>query len=161
MPMKDWLLKKIRVKGVKLQFWGWVVFKAYTTWRNVMWKLEHASCAAEKVVLGGFHMEEIYRHVRGVEVELIILNSHFNFLPLPPLSTVVKGGESHKSIDLTGNPILRVYYNSRVSVTKIVSLESSQHCITNPIPTFLSFCFLKTKTPLQAFSRQFCYEILS
>ncbi|XP_070587286.1 CDP-diacylglycerol--inositol 3-phosphatidyltransferase-like isoform X2 [Erythrolamprus reginae] len=28
-------------------------------------------------------------------------------------STVVKGGESHKSIDLTGNRILRVYYNSR------------------------------------------------
>ncbi|KAJ7314059.1 hypothetical protein JRQ81_005978 [Phrynocephalus forsythii] len=28
-------------------------------------------------------------------------------------STVVKGGESHKSIDLSGNRILRIYYNSR------------------------------------------------
>ncbi|KAH0626398.1 hypothetical protein JD844_001359 [Phrynosoma platyrhinos] len=28
-------------------------------------------------------------------------------------STVVKGGESHKSIDLSGNRILRVYYSSR------------------------------------------------
>ncbi|KAL7977517.1 hypothetical protein Chor_009466 [Crotalus horridus] len=33
--------------------------------------------------------------------------------PESALCTVVKGGESHKSIDLTGNPILRVYYNSR------------------------------------------------
>uniref|UniRef100_A0A8D0L780 CDP-diacylglycerol--inositol 3-phosphatidyltransferase n=1 Tax=Sphenodon punctatus TaxID=8508 RepID=A0A8D0L780_SPHPU len=30
-------------------------------------------------------------------------------------STVVKGSESHKSIDLSGNPILRLYYSSRVS----------------------------------------------
>ncbi|XP_015275021.1 PREDICTED: CDP-diacylglycerol--inositol 3-phosphatidyltransferase [Gekko japonicus] len=28
-------------------------------------------------------------------------------------STVVKGGESHKSIDLSGNRILRIYYSSR------------------------------------------------
>uniref|UniRef100_A0A452GR49 CDP-diacylglycerol--inositol 3-phosphatidyltransferase n=1 Tax=Gopherus agassizii TaxID=38772 RepID=A0A452GR49_9SAUR len=32
-------------------------------------------------------------------------------------SSVVRGSDSHKSIDLTGNPVLRVYYTSRVSDT--------------------------------------------
>uniref|UniRef100_A0A670J9I3 CDP-diacylglycerol--inositol 3-phosphatidyltransferase n=1 Tax=Podarcis muralis TaxID=64176 RepID=A0A670J9I3_PODMU len=36
-------------------------------------------------------------------------------------STVVKGGESHKTIDLSGNPILRVYYSSRSCPDRLVS----------------------------------------
>lgn len=30
------------------------------------------------------------------------------------LSSVIKGATSHKAIDLSGNPILRMYYTSRV-----------------------------------------------
>lgn len=33
------------------------------------------------------------------------------------LSSVVRGSESHKMIDLSGNPVLRIYYTSRVSVS--------------------------------------------
>lgn len=32
-----------------------------------------------------------------------------------PTSSVVRGSESHKMIDLSGNPVLRIYYTSRVS----------------------------------------------
>lgn len=35
--------------------------------------------------------------------------------PFLLLSSVVRGSESHKMIDLSGNPILRIYYTSRVS----------------------------------------------
>uniref|UniRef100_A0A674JMR1 CDP-diacylglycerol--inositol 3-phosphatidyltransferase n=1 Tax=Terrapene triunguis TaxID=2587831 RepID=A0A674JMR1_9SAUR len=42
-------------------------------------------------------------------------------------SSVVQGSDSHKSIDLTGNPVLRVYYTSRVSET-----PSCQTCSLRP-----------------------------
>lgn len=32
-------------------------------------------------------------------------------------SSVVRGSESHKTIDLSGNPVLRIYYTSRVSIS--------------------------------------------
>ncbi|XP_051001245.1 CDP-diacylglycerol--inositol 3-phosphatidyltransferase isoform X2 [Acomys russatus] len=32
-------------------------------------------------------------------------------------SSVVRGSESHKMIDLSGNPVLRIYYTSRVSIS--------------------------------------------
>lgn len=38
---------------------------------------------------------------------------------IPPAfspSSVVRGSESHKLIDLSGNPVLRIYYTSRVSI---------------------------------------------
>lgn len=34
------------------------------------------------------------------------------------LSSVVRGSESHKMIDLSGNPVLRIYYTSRVSLCR-------------------------------------------
>uniref|UniRef100_A0A8C2MSQ5 CDP-diacylglycerol--inositol 3-phosphatidyltransferase n=1 Tax=Cricetulus griseus TaxID=10029 RepID=A0A8C2MSQ5_CRIGR len=42
-------------------------------------------------------------------------------------SSVVRGSESHKMIDLSGNPVLRIYYTSRffVSVSPYPSLVSS------------------------------------
>ncbi len=39
------------------------------------------------------------------------ISSHW----LHMLSSMMKGSSSHKSIDLSGNPILRLYYTSRVS----------------------------------------------
>lgn len=38
-------------------------------------------------------------------------------LPAFSLSSVVRGSESHKMIDLSGNPVLRIYYTSRVSIS--------------------------------------------
>lgn len=32
-------------------------------------------------------------------------------------SSVIRGSESHKMIDLSGNPVLRIYYTSRVSIS--------------------------------------------
>lgn len=32
-------------------------------------------------------------------------------------SSVVRGSESHKMIDLSGNPVLQIYYTSRVSIS--------------------------------------------
>lgn len=32
-------------------------------------------------------------------------------------SSVVRGSESHKMIDLSGNPVLRIYYTCRVSIS--------------------------------------------
>lgn len=34
----------------------------------------------------------------------------------PSVSSVIKGATSHKTIDLSGNPILRIYYTSRVNI---------------------------------------------
>ena len=63
-------------------------------------------------------MLKVEEHVSvgGDEVGKVnVLNSSFECSHSVPTSTVVKGGESHKSIDLSGNKILRIYYNSRVS----------------------------------------------
>lgn len=37
-------------------------------------------------------------------------------------SSVVRGSESHKMIDLSGNPVLRIYYTSRVSISYLIQL---------------------------------------
>lgn len=42
-------------------------------------------------------------------------NEHSGILSVFSQSSVVRGSESHKMIDLSGNPVLRIYYTSRVS----------------------------------------------
>ena len=38
----------------------------------------------------------------------MLISKHFSF------SSMMKGSESHKNIDLSGNPVLKLYYTSRV-----------------------------------------------
>lgn len=40
-------------------------------------------------------------------------------------SSVVRGSESHKMIDLSGNPVLRIYYTSRVSISRPALVPSA------------------------------------
>lgn len=40
-------------------------------------------------------------------------------------SSVVRGSESHKMIDLSGNPVLRIYYTSRVSISCLSLIYSA------------------------------------
>lgn len=40
-------------------------------------------------------------------------------------SSVVRGSESHKMIDLSGNPVLRIYYTSRVSISRSALVPSA------------------------------------
>lgn len=47
----------------------------------------------------------------NITFRLINFNDHFHFS-----RATVKGSESHKKIDLSGNPILRLYYTSRVRI---------------------------------------------
>ncbi|XP_048373203.1 CDP-diacylglycerol--inositol 3-phosphatidyltransferase isoform X1 [Sphaerodactylus townsendi] len=44
-------------------------------------------------------------------------------------STVVKGGESHKSIDLSGNPVLRLYYSSRAVLFTMCAGNELFYCM--------------------------------
>lgn len=57
-------------------------------------------------------------------------------------SSLLKGGASHKKIDLSGNFFLRIYYHSRVMQTVV------EHRLTNSLPLSLQLTVRQTQLML-------------
>ena len=57
-------------------------------------------------------------------------------------SSLLKGGASHKKIDLSGNFFLRIYYHSRVMQTVV------EHRLTNSLPLSLELTVRQTRLML-------------
>ena len=55
-------------------------------------------------------------------------------------SSLLKGGASHKKIDLSGNFFLRIYYHSRVMQTVV------EHRLTNSLPLSLQLTVRQNST---------------
>lgn len=77
---------------------------------------------------------EVYMPVitlRGIfRTKFIFLITYtFNYIHFHFYSSLMKGGESHKKLDLSANPVLRHYYHNRVS-ERITDL-SKDHSFSN------------------------------
>ena len=78
-----------------------------------------SACVSILLVTGSIYIGKTIEYINSQEkvTRIYCFDCHSNFPHSPGqdiFSTMLKGGESHKKIDLSGNLILRHYYTNKV-----------------------------------------------